>query len=155
MIQRDFEMTELDKILEMWSADCQINTMKLDETSAETPMLHQKYLSLMASTKLKIKRIENEQKSLLHKKWLWYQGKMSQSEIEALGWEYDPLHGKKILKGEYEYYYNSDSDIQQSEEMLTYWKTVKETLEEIINTLRWRHSTIKNIIDFKRFESGN
>ena len=148
-------MNELNKILDMWQGDCKINPMKLDEVSAETPMLHSKYLSLLTSTKTKIKKLELEQKTLLHKKWLWYQGKMSQEEIEALGWEYDPLDGKKILKGEYEYYYNSDQDIQASEEKLTYWKNVKETLEEIMNVIRWRHSTIKNIIDWKRFESGN
>ena len=148
-------MNELDKILEMWKEDCRVNIMKLDETSADTPILHQKYLSLYSSTKLKIKKLELEQKTLLHKKWLWYQGKMSQEEIEELGWEYDPLNGKKILKGEYEYYYNSDQDIQASEEKLTYWKTVKETLDDILNVLRWRHSTIKNIIDWKKFEAGN
>ena len=28
------------------------------------------------------------------------------------------------------------------------------TLEEIMNNIRWRHSTIKNMIDWRRFTSG-
>ena len=53
-----------------------------------------------------------------------------------------------------DYYYDADSDIQKSEEKITYFKTYIETLTEIINVLKWRHSTIKNIIDWRRFESG-
>ena len=41
-----------------------------------------------------------------------------------------------------------------SETAITYYKTYIETLTEIINVLKWRHSTIKNIIDWRRFESG-
>ena len=33
-------------------------------------------------------------------------------------------------------------------------ETLVETLDEIMNNIRWRHSTIKNIIDWRRFTSG-
>ena len=80
---------------------------------------------------------------------------MSQDEIEAKGWEFDPFKGLKILKGEMDYYYDSDPEIQQSEERVQYWKTVIETLTEIVNNLNWRHQTIGNIIKWKQFEAGN
>lgn len=85
-----------------------------------------------------MKKAEHTQKSLLHKKWLYYNGKMSQEEIVELGWEFDPFNGLKVLKGEMEYYYNSDIDIQKSEEKLTYYKTLIETLTEIVTNLNWR-----------------
>jgi ABC-type taurine transport system substrate-binding protein len=53
-----------------------------------------------------------------------------------------------------DYYYNSDPHIQEAEARIEYIKTIKETLEEIINNIRWRHSSIKNAIDWRRFESG-
>jgi len=59
------------------------------------------------------------------------------------------------MKGEMEYYYDSDPEIQQSEERVQYWKTVIETLTEIVNNLNWRHQTIGNIIKWKQFEAGN
>ena len=94
------------------------------------------------------------QKILLKDKWLYYNGKMSQEEIESRGWDYDPFEGLKVMKGDMDYYYDSDKDIQKSEEKITYYKTLVETLQEIVETLRWRHQTIGNIIKWKQFENG-
>ena len=79
---------------------------------------------------------------------------MSQEEIVELGWEFDPFNGLKVLKGEMEYYYNSDIDIQKSEEKLTYYKTLIETLTEIVTNLNWRHQTVGNMIKWRQFEAG-
>jgi c-di-GMP-related signal transduction protein len=148
-------MIDLKQIHEMWSKDCEINQIRLDESSRVTPTLHAKYLEILSQTKLMLKRAEFAQKSLLKDKWLYYNGKMSQEELEEKGWEPDPFNGLKILKGEMEHYYNSDPEIQKSEEKIEYYKTVIETLSEIINNLNWRHQTIGNIIKWKQFESGN
>ena len=94
------------------------------------------------------------QKSLLKDKWLYYNGKMSQDEIESRGWDYDPFDGLKVMKGDMDYYYDSDKDIQKTEEKIAYFKTLVETLQEIVETLRWRHQTIGNIIRWKQFEAG-
>ena len=80
---------------------------------------------------------------------------MSSEDMLEKGWEPDPFNGLKILKGEMDYYYDSDPEIQKSEEKIQYYKTVIETLTEIINNLNWRHQTIGNMIKWKRFESGN
>jgi len=53
-----------------------------------------------------------------------------------------------------EHYYESDPELQQSEAKIQYIKTVIDTLSEIINNLNWRHQTIKNMIDYKKFEAG-
>ena len=147
-------MIDLKQILDMWQRDSEIK-MKLDESSRETPLLHAKYLELLSTTKLQLKRAEFAQKSLLKEKWLYYNGKMSQEEIVDKGWDPDPFNGLKILKGEMDYYYDSDPEIQKSEEKIQYYKTVIDTLEQIISNLNWRHQTIGNIIKWKQFESGN
>lgn len=139
----------------MWQQDCQINNMKLDEASKNTPMLHAKYLELLSTAKLQQKRAEFAQKTLLKDKWLYYNGKMSQEDVVEKGWDPDPFDGLKILKGEMDYYYDSDPEIQKSEEKIQYWKTVVETLIDIVDNLKWRHQTIGNIIRWKQFESGN
>ena len=148
-------MFDLKKIHDMWAKDSQIDNMKLDESSRLTPMLHSKYLSLLSTAKLQLKKSEHQQKILLRDKWLWYNGKMSKEKMDALGWTYDPTDGLKILKGEMDYYYNSDLDIQKSEEKIQYYKTLIEVLTEIIDNLKWRHQTIRNIISWKQFESGS
>jgi len=148
-------MIDLKSIHEMWSKDCEISQNKLDESSRATPMLHSKYLELLTTYKLMLKRTEFEQKKLLKDKWLYYNGKMDHERVLELGWQPDPFDGLKILKGEMDYYYDSDPEIQDSEGKIQYYKTVIDTLEEIINTLRWRHQTIGNMIKWKQFESGN
>ena len=144
----------LESVLEMWKKDSEIPQYNLDETSRQTPTLHAKYMEFMSIARLQLKKAEMAQKTLLKKKWLYYNGKMTQEQIEKEGWDFDPFEGLKVLKGEMDYYYDADSDIQKSEEKITYYKTYIETLTEIINVLKWRHSTIKNIIDWRRFESG-
>jgi c-di-GMP-related signal transduction protein len=147
-------MIDLKQIHDMWSRDSEIK-MKLDESSRETPLLHAKYLELLSTTKLQLKRAEFQQKVLLKEKWLYYNGKMSQEDVVEKGWDPDPFDGLKILKGEMDYYYDSDPEIQKSEEKIQYYKTVIDTLEQIISNLNWRHQTIGNIIKWKQFESGN
>ena len=147
-------MIDLKSIHEMWAKDCVIDSNELDKSSREQPILHAKYLELLSTYKLQLKRAEFSQKSLLKDKWLWYNGKMDHSEIIEKGWNPDPFNGLKILKGEMDHYYDTDPEIQESELKIQYYKNVIDTLEEIINNIKWRHSTIKNIIDWKKFESG-
>ena len=99
-------MIDLKNIHEMWTKDSVIDANNLFEASRLTPMLHAKYLEILTTYKLQLKRIENEQKVLLKNKWLYYNGKMSQDELEQTGWEPDPFNGLKIMKGEMEYYYD-------------------------------------------------
>ena len=148
-------MIDLKQVHEAWQEDCVISDIKLDKTSRKTPILHSKYLQYWSTAKLELKRAELDQKNLLKDKWLYYNGKMDKETIESKGWVLDPFDGLKILKGEMEYYYDSDPEIQKSEEKVQYWKTVLETLLEIIDNLKWRHQTISNIIKWKQFESGN
>jgi hypothetical protein len=147
-------MLQLENILELWNKDCQIDRLKLDDASLETPKLHSKYLQLYAIVKLQHKKLDLKYKTLLKHKFLWYNGKLSRSQMDDLGWGYDALNGLKILKGDMDKYYDSDVDIQTMQLQLFELKTVLDTLEEIINNVKWRHSTIKNALDFRRFESG-
>ena len=147
-------MVNLESILSDWEKDCKIDESNLSRTSVDTAKLHAKYLQLLSVNKLQLKKADLKQKILLKDKWLYYNNKMSQDEIEAKGWEYDPFKGLKIMKGDMNYYYDSDIDILKSEELLTYYKTVVDTLQEIVTSLNWRHQTIGNIIKWKQFEAG-
>ena len=151
----EYIMIDLKSIHNMWAKDCIIEDMKLDESSRQTPILHAKYLELLSTVKLQLKRAEFSQKTLLKQKWLYYNGKMDQETVVELGWNPDPFDGLKILKGELDYYYDSDPEIQKSEEKIQYYKTLIETLTDIISNITWRHQTIKNMIEWKKFSSGN
>tara|TARA_R110000868_G_scaffold292751_1_gene553271 strand:- start:172 stop:414 length:243 start_codon:yes stop_codon:yes gene_type:complete len=79
---------------------------------------------------------------------------MHEDQIKGLGWDFDPLNGLKIMKGDMDYYYDSDKEIQESELKIEYLKTLIDTLKEIVNNLNWRHQTVGNMIRWKVFEAG-
>jgi hypothetical protein len=79
---------------------------------------------------------------------------MNKEQIEAHGWDFDPFEGLRVLKGEMEYYYNADTDIQASEQKIDQWKITVETLTEIVDNIKWRHQTIGNMIKWRMFEAG-
>ena len=142
----------LDEILDEWSRDCEIGN--LEKTSKETPKLHAKYLGLLMRAKLQLKQTEVKQQNLLKAKFLWYNGKLSQEDTERRGWAPAPFDGLKVMKGDLNYWYDSDKDIQESEAKIVYFKTVIETLKDIVDALKWRHQTVKNIIEVRKFEAG-
>jgi hypothetical protein len=147
-------MKELILIHNMWKEDCIIGR-KLDEASHQTPMLHAKYLQLLSEAKMTMKNLEMQQKNLLKDKWLYYNGKMDQEQLKQKGWQPDPFNGLRIMKGDMDYYYDSDPEIQLSIEKIAAWKNIIDTLSEIMENIKWRHQTIGNIIKWKVFESGN
>ena len=148
-------MKTLEEVLAAWEIDSKLPKSNLDEASRGTPSLHAKYLSVLAQTKLRLRKAEMDQKSLLKLKWLWYNGKMDQEQIKTLDWEFDPLNGLKVMKGEMDYYYDSDTEIQASEMKIQYLKTTIDTLTEIVSNLNWRHQTIGNMIKWRVFEAGS
>jgi len=144
----------LEQVLEEWKKDCRIDPMSIDEASRCTPELHAKYLNLYSKAKLKLKDAEFKQKDLMKYKWLWFNGKLSQEEIEELGWDPDPFNGLKILKGDMEHFVEADTELVASEARIEYLKNSVDTLKEIVENLKWRHQTIGNIIRYKQFEAG-
>ena len=145
----------IEQVLEMWKEDSIIDDLKLDDTTIKMARVHSKYLELITISKMRRKKKDLDYKTLLKDKWLYYEGKLSREQIDEFGWEYDPYKGlNKPLKGQMNYYYDADSDIQKMQALVEYDKVLIETLEEIMNTIRWRHQNIGNIIKWRSFEAG-
>mgnify|MGYP001150962541 CR=1 FL=1 len=145
---------KLDDIHREWKKDSRIEMNALDASSVETTKLHAKYLELYSTYKLKLKDAEFKQSNLMKMKWLWYHGKLSQEEIDRQGWEYDPFEGLKILKGDMSQFVEADPELQQSEARIELLKVTIDTLKEILENLKWRHQTIRNVLEWKKFEAG-
>ena len=147
-------MNNLQTILDMWKEDSIIDEMQLDESSRQSAKLHGKYLELLSVNKLRLKKQEAEFSVLLKDKWLHYNGKMSQEEIDEKGWDYDPLGGLTVLKGDMDYYYDSDPIIQKAKAAIDYTQEICDVLKEILENIKWRHQNIKNMIEWRKFTSG-
>jgi hypothetical protein len=148
-------MLTLEQVLEQWKKDCTIDDMELDKSSRETPKLHAKYLELLSLSKLQKTRKEQEFKRLLKDKFMWYNGKMDRVQMDEKGWDYDPYQGlTKPMKSDMDYWYDSDPQIQQVQAQIDYWKTMIDTLSDILSNVTWRHQTIANMIKWRQFTSG-
>ena len=144
----------IESLLEMWKKDAQIDEMALDEASRESAKLHSKYLDLYSKSKLKLKKLELDFKPLLRDKFLHYGGKLSQDELDAKGWEYDPLNGLTVLKGDMDKWYDAAPIIQEHQLKLAMQEEIVNCLKEIMDNIKWRHQNIKNMIEWRKFTSG-
>jgi hypothetical protein len=148
-------MLTLEQILDNWKKDCEIDDVELDKSSRDTPKLHAKYVELLSQAKLQKHRKEMEFKKLLKDKFMWYNGKMDKTTMDEKGWEYDPFDGLiKPMKSDMDYFYESDPHIQTLQSQIEYWKTVIDTLSDIVSNITWRHQTIGNMIKWRQFTSG-
>ncbi len=145
----------IEDLLQMWSNDSKIDEFALDETTINGATLHSKYLELYSVAKLRLKKKEQEFSILKKDKWLWFNGKMEKDDMDNRGWAYDPFNGiNKPLKTDLQQFYDSDSDIVDSQMQIEYQQTYVDACKEILDQIKWRHNQIRNIIEWRRFQSG-
>jgi hypothetical protein len=147
-------MNNLEKILEMWKKDSPIDDMRLDESSRDSAKLHAKYLELYSVNKIKLKKLDLDFKVILRDKFMHYNGKLSKEEMDEKGWDYNPLNGLTVLKGDMDKWYDADPIIQEHQAKMEYQKEICDTLKEIMENIKWRHQNIKNMIEWRKFTSG-
>lgn len=148
-------MIDIEELHKMWKQDSHIDGNQLDEASRQGANLHSKYLELYDIARLTHRKRELDLTELREKKRRYYSGKMSKEEMDENDWSYDPFRGEsKPLKSELGPYIDSDSDVQRMMLKVEYSKVVVDALKEIIDTIRWRHQTIRNMISWRQFEAG-
>jgi hypothetical protein len=146
---------KLEDIQQMWSVDSEIDSNNLDGASIQSAKLHSKYLDLFNAKRMKMKLKEHQLKILKHHKWKYYSGKMTKEEIDRFEWPYDPWDGgNKPMKSEINSYIEADPDVAELQLQIEYLKIAAMTIEEILNNIRWRHSNIKNVIEWRKFMAG-
>ena len=146
---------DLNTLLNEWEKDSHIDELALDEETRKGAKLHAKYLRYLSEYKLKLKHQDNKRDVLKKNLWLYYSGKMTKPQMDHLKWPYDPYEGgTKPMKSDMGRYMDADDNYIELMSKIEYTKTMLDALEEIMNTLRWRHAGIKNMIDWRRFVSG-
>lgn len=146
----------LDQIIQMWEKDCQIDDVNLDESTLKFAKIHSKYLAFLSEARLTVRRLKSDMEKLKQDKWLYYSGKMTKEDMDERKWEYDPFKGcAKPLKSDLERYIDSDSDVSKAQLKIDYNEEIVQVCTEIIDTLRWRHSAVRNAIDWRKFTAGS
>jgi hypothetical protein len=141
----------LDQIMDAWREDSSVDSTELGLESLKIPELHSKYLKIYFDERRKLKALEFQSKELSLKKYEYYNGKMSQEELDELNWE--PFM-KRLMKNEVDMYLDSDKEIIQSNVRQTNQKEKIFFLEEVIKNINQRNFQISNAINWKKFTQG-
>ena len=144
----------LDELKLEWSKVCEIDDIELDKSSLEVPKLHAKYSELLTDSIVSLKGKQLEYKLLLKDKWLWFNGKMDEERVKELGWVADPFDGLKIMKNDINIFMDSDPDIMKIRTQMDYLQEKIEFIKRAMDNITWRHQTIKNTIEWRKFMSG-
>lgn len=138
-----------------WKRDCEIDDSRLDQASMSIPSLHSKYLYLLDLTKDSLREQEYLYAVLLKKRTSWYDGNMSRSEMDELGWDYDPYDGRLIkTKSQRDHYLKTDEVLLRAQMEIDRTKQKVDAIKDMLDNVKWRHQVIKNAIDFKKFQAG-
>ena len=150
-------MSLLQEIQNHWKQDSVIDSNDIVGETARIGILHGKYLEYYNNAKLLQLTIQNQYNCLVRDKWRWYRGELTKDEIDELGWAYDPYKGcNKPLKAEIkEFYIDTDPDLVELYHRLELNGQAIDTAKQILEMVKWRHQNLKNIIEFRKFMSGN
>ena len=86
---------------------------------------------------------------------MYFNGKMDDDTIREKGWNLNPFDGLKIMKNDMHIFFNADEELQKMNAQVEYYKEVDAFLKRCMENITWRHQTIKNTIDWRKFMAGS
>lgn len=143
---------KISELQEMWSEDCKIDLTNLGQEAVRVPTLHAKYINLLSSTRLNLRKAESDYNNCRRKKYRYYRGEMTKDELQEEGWS--QWQGAKPLKNEIDEFLQGDSDLNKLTDKIEYFKTVLYQLEQIIRSINSRTWDIKSSIEWQKFTNG-
>ena len=142
---------KLEEIQEFWNADREIDITELATESVRIPQIHDKYLKIYIDERIRLKGLQFELTKLVRLKTDYYAGKLTQEELEKLGWE---QFLQRLLKNEISTYIESDSDIIKHKKNIVLIEEKCYYLDSIIKMISNRGFQIKSAIDWIKYKSG-
>ena len=146
-------MNTLEEIMKLWDTDSVIDSTEPGREILKIPTLHNKYLKILVKHRLAVKRMNFDYARMRKIKEEYYNGSLSQEELEEYGWE-PFLLNIKTRQG-VEKYIESDKDLIKLLEKKIYHEEAVSVCESIMQELKSRHWELKSFIDWERFIGGN
>ena len=135
----------------MVEVDLKIDGTELGDESTRIPQWHGKYINIYHDESLVLRKLEADYKTLRKQKWEYYNGKLSQEELNALGWE--PF-GHRILRQDMDIYMDSDADMVRIVSKIEMQRAKVDYLDSVIKGINNRQWVIRNAIEWRKFMSG-
>ena len=143
---------KLSELTDEWTRDAPINETNLGHEAARVPILHSKYITVMSTTKLQLRKAESEYLNTRRLKYKYFRGEMTKQELEDENWS--QYQGNKPLKNETDEFMQCDQYLNNLLDKAEYFKTVIYTLEQILRSINSRTWDIKSAIEWNKFTNG-
>jgi hypothetical protein len=140
----------IDEINDEWTKDCNIDRTELGEESLKIPQLHNKYLKIYSSERLKLLKMESDMKILKKDKYEFFT--QGPNEYTPSDWKLPPKG--MILKSDIPMYMESDQGVINMNLKIGYQKEKIDLLEEILKSINNRGYSIRAAIDWHKFTMG-
>ena len=142
---------KLEEIQEFWNADREIDITELANESVRIPQIHDKYLKIYIDERIRLKGLQFELTKLVRLKTDYYAGKLTQEELEKLGWE---QFLQRLLKNEISTYIEADEDVIKTKKNIVLIEEKCYYLDSIIKMISNRGFQIKSAIDWIKYKRG-
>ena len=145
-------MITLNELQDMWVEDCKIDELNLGQESTKIPELHAKYLNMLSTFKLQLRKNKSNLLSLRRIKWKYYRGELTQQELNDFGWE--QYLGNSPLNNQMNDFLDTDPDVIKLTDKVEYIDTCITLLEGVMRSLNSRSFDIRNAIEWTKFSNG-
>ena len=138
----------IEEIMDSWCVDAKIDDIDLDRESLGVPTLHSKYLKILYSEKLKLRKFIIQKKTLVKVLTEYYKGDLNNpedlDELKREPWS------RTILKQDINSYVESDDEMIKLLTKIAYQEEVVSLLEDIMKNINNRTFHIKNAIEWRK-----
>jgi hypothetical protein len=146
-------MSELEHIMKSWDEDSIINPTEPGKELLKIPVLHNKYVKFLMKNKLTVKNLNFEYSRLRKVKEEYYNGSLSQEELDQYGWEPFLLNIK--TKNGIDKYIDSDEELIKLLKKKIYLEEAIFLCESILKELNSRTYQLRDYIAWEKFIGGN
>jgi len=143
-------MEELQKLLDMWAVDSNIDRTEPGKELINIPKLHSKYLNILSRHRMLSKQSEFKYNKIKKLKWEYYTGKLDSDQLKEYGWDPFPF----TLKSDIATYMESDDDINKHLVKKIMHDEIVELCQSILKELNSRTFQLRDFIAWERFIQG-
>ena len=144
------ETPPLEEVMRQWEKDSNVDVTEPGKEILRIPFLKNKYNKYLSLHNLAGKRAGLEYDKLKKLKWMYYNGKLDQDELDKLGWE--PF--RFTLKSDIQVYLDGDDDLVKLKRKKAYHEEAAKFCEYVMKELNNRTWQLKEYMGWEKFIQG-
>ena len=144
------ETPPLEEVMHQWEKDSNVDATEPGKEILRITLLHNKYNKYLSLHNLAGKRAGLEYDKFKKLKWMYYNGKLDQDELDKLGWE--PF--RFTLKSDIQVYLDGDDDLVKIKRKKAYHEEAAKFCEYVMKELNNRTWQLKEYMGWEKFIQG-